>query len=888
MKKRTLFRKRLLAGIAAAALAVVSIGAEELVLSEDPGVIETTDAGEPEVPEGSPSEDLITEDPVEYPELDETSDQGMETLSDDVADETDDSLSTEEDSSDLVEDTEDVNEEESIEDIDQIEESEDTSDESEETGDPAQVGAASDEQVTMQSPVVYCVNPLYRDVVSEEDLNTPSGINGETGSLDDGTGEYDPSRVGNAPAFQDSSQAGSYLRGKLKERVQEVAISYSGSFSALDQWIDQAVSEMYLHTGVSTEGDYLAFQMAGHTYTYRYSTSSSGGDTCDAEISFAFTYYTTQQQEAAVTSSVNSVMKSLNLSGKSEYDKIYAIYNYICGHVTYDDANLSNDAYKLKYTAYAALINGTSVCQGYAVLLYRMLLEAGIDCRIISGTGNGGPHAWNIARIGSMYYNMDVTWDSNNYGYGYDYMWLLKGNNYYDFPDHAASSDYLTASFTQKFPLSESNYEAGESQLMSEAHVPVDASFTDVKGTKFNTRSFATDSTLLIFGRSSCGNSTTMLAQADGVVKKYGLSAKVVFLGIDDSDPGINDLADSYPDVVFVPASSNNGSLMFDFLGYCGFNSSSLTLPGAFVLDKNHNIAYWTTGYNTTALANTLHYGKHDTPIALNKNIYSVTTDKTSYSYGGKAVQPVVTVKTDSYGGFVLKKGRDYTVSYKDNNKAGTGTAVVTGINGFSGTLSCTFKITGQGTDPGTDPGGTTQLAAPSSLKLKQTAKGISLSWSRSQNATSYTVYRKAGSKTVKLASTGKLSYLDKKAKNGTSYTYYIVANANQYKSSAPGKAVKIVRLTVPGSVKLKAGRRRATVSWNKNAKASGYEIRFSLKKDMSKGKKATVNKPGTVEKVIKNLTAGKLYYFQVRAYKKVGGKKYYSAWSGQKKIKVG
>ena len=149
-------------------------------------------------------------------------------------------------------------------------------------------------------------------------------------------------------------------------------------------------------------------------------------------------------------------------------------------------------------------------------------------------------------------------------------------------------------------------------------------------------------------------------------------------------------------------------------------------------------------------------------------------------------------------------------------------------------------------------------------------------------------MYRKAGSKTVKLAATSKLTYLDKKAQNGTTYTYYVVANASQYKSSAPSKAVKMVRLTVPGSVKVKAGRRKATVSWKKNAKATGYEVRYSLKKDMSKGKKAAISKKGTVKKVIKNLKAGKTYYFQVRTYKTVGGKKYYSAWSGQKKVKVG
>lgn len=41
-----------------------------------------------------------------------------------------------------------------------------------------------------------------------------------------------------------------------------------------------------------------------------------------------------------------------------------------------------------------------------------------------------------------------------------------------------------------------------------------------------------------------------------------------------------------------------------------------------------------------------------------------------------------------------LVEGRDYEVSYKNNVKAGTGTVIFTGINGYTGTVKKTFKIT--------------------------------------------------------------------------------------------------------------------------------------------------------------------------------------------------
>ena len=108
---------------------------------------------------------------------------------------------------------------------------------------------------------------------------------------------------------------------------------------------------------------------------------------------------------------VSNLLKSLNVSGKSDYQKVGAVYDYICDNVTYDYDNLEDDSYTLKFTAYAALKNKTAVCQGYALLFYRLMLELGIDARVIAGDG-GGPHGWNIVKLGNVYYNADTTWDA--------------------------------------------------------------------------------------------------------------------------------------------------------------------------------------------------------------------------------------------------------------------------------------------------------------------------------------------------------------------------------------------------------------------------------------------------------------------------------------------
>ncbi len=75
--------------------------------------------------------------------------------------------------------------------------------------------------------------------------------------------------------------------------------------------------------------------------------------------------------------------------------------------------------------------------------------------------------------------------------------------------------------------------------------------------------------------------------------------------------------------------------------------------------------------------------------------ISSVTIDKTSYPYTGKAVRPAVTVKSKIAGRTVkLSKGTQYKVYYKNNVIPGTATITVKGTGHFKGTLTKTFRIT--------------------------------------------------------------------------------------------------------------------------------------------------------------------------------------------------
>ena len=212
------------------------------------------------------------------------------------------------------------------------------------------------------------------------------------------------------------------------------------------------------HTGAPTQGDYLLWQYAGMSCHAEVFDERSGN--YFLRLTYNVQYYTTAEQEAAVTAKLDEVMASFGFTEETgDYDKIKTIYDYICANVTYDYANLNDDNYTLKHTAYAALIDGTAVCQGYALLLYRMLLSAGIDNRIISGTANGGGHGWNIVALNNFYYNADSTWDAGQTEYSY----FLKCPD--NFTDHVRDAEFDTAEFHAYYPMGAADYVPGGSSI---------------------------------------------------------------------------------------------------------------------------------------------------------------------------------------------------------------------------------------------------------------------------------------------------------------------------------------------------------------------------------------------------------------------------------------
>ena len=132
-------------------------------------------------------------------------------------------------------------------------------------------------------------------------------------------------------------------------------------------------------------------------------------------VTFQFGYLTTKRQEKRINKKVKSIAKKIGKGTRVE--KIKKAHDYLITHMRYD---------KRYYSPYFAFTKGRGMCMAYALAFQRILQELKIPCIYIKGKN----HAWNMVRIGSCWYNVDVTWDDAGGGYRY----FLKSDA--EFPGH--------------------------------------------------------------------------------------------------------------------------------------------------------------------------------------------------------------------------------------------------------------------------------------------------------------------------------------------------------------------------------------------------------------------------------------------------------------------
>ena len=239
------------------------------------------------------------------------------------------------------------------------------------------------------------------------------------------------------------------LRSQMVARNENIVISYlqdtelpSDSTIAVDNF-----GAAIAHTGAATQGDYIYRHIKNLSYE---SQCQKQGDRYLVTLTYTVGYRTTAQQEEAVTAKVKEILDQLNVYDKTDYEKVKAVYDYLCANVTTSVLPDSSD-----YTAYGALVNKSAVCQGFASAFYRLMLELNVDARVISGDFGTTRHGWNIVEIDGIYYNVDATKDA---GFApADYNYFLKADS--ALTQHVRDEEYSTAAFLEAYPMAEADYQ---------------------------------------------------------------------------------------------------------------------------------------------------------------------------------------------------------------------------------------------------------------------------------------------------------------------------------------------------------------------------------------------------------------------------------------------
>jgi len=186
------------------------------------------------------------------------------------------------------------------------------------------------------------------------------------------------------------------VQESMENRQNTVVIKYKGkTYKLLDIISD------YIAKAIEAD-EYL-------NYSYRSVNMSYKAYGTDITITLKFTYYEAAEEINYVDQKVQTILSQIIKPGMNEHEKVKAVHDYLVLNLAYD-TRLSNNS------PYSALTEGTTACNGYAMLAYKMLKELGIEVRLISGVASSQAfitqnHAWNMVKLDGNWYHLDVTWD---------------------------------------------------------------------------------------------------------------------------------------------------------------------------------------------------------------------------------------------------------------------------------------------------------------------------------------------------------------------------------------------------------------------------------------------------------------------------------------------
>ena len=720
--------------------------------------------------------------------------------------------------------------------------------------------------------------------------------------------------------YTKEAAAAADLRKQMVSRSEEMSVTLRSASKdvetiALNLW-NLAIDHV---EGSGTTGDYLRWQFAAMS-------CSVAGESLDSGYRYTFTYVpdttysdtiwlTTNAQEAALTNYIrNTILPQLSLGGKTTYQKVQAIYNWITANVKYDYSHMNDPTYWPQYTAYAAAVQKKAVCQGYANLFYRLANDAGVDCRIITGKAYNddgtADHAWNIVRMeDEKYYCLDATWDAGLKPENYEY--FLKGLTSFS-RDHQAETDKLNTPYWTQYQsrTSATDYKASSTQLSAPtvtggkdsqgrptlkwnavsgaAKYEVYRSYSEngtytkystTTGTSYtNTGYIENGNTYYYKVRALDANGTAgAWSSVVSVTYKQILSAPTVTGGNDaQGRPTLkwNAVSGAAKYEVYRARSKDGDYIKYSTVTGTSYTNTSYIESGSTyyykvrALDANGTAGAWSSivsvTYKQTLPAPTVTGG--------NDSQGRPTLKWKAVSGAAKYEVYRARSKDGDYIKYSTVTGTSYTnTSYIENGNTYYYKVRALDVNGTAGAWSSVVSVTYKQTLPApTVTGGNDAQGRPT------------LTWKVVTGAAKYEVYRarSLNGDYIKYATVTGTSYTNTSyIENGNTYYYKVRALDANGTAGAWSSIVAVTykqTLSAPAVTGGNDAQGRPTLKWNAVSGAAKYEVYRARSKDGTYTKYSTTT--GTAYTNSSYLTSGATYYYKVSALDANGNAGPYSA----------
>lgn len=740
---------------------------------------------------------------------------------------------------------------------------------------------------------------------------------------------------------QEEARAGadSEVESGLKEQVQKDLMAAWDAFSktcdmSAYKLTSDEMSQIYFGT-LNKNPRYFYVQSS-----YSYSLTSAGLVT-DIDISYKEPDESARAKRDAYDRAVAAVVNGAQASW-SDMEKALYINDYLARNCQYDTS-------LTKRNAYEALVNGSAVCQGYALAFMDLAQELGLVCETVtSGAIN---HAWNMVNVGGSYYNVDVTWNDplqDRLG-RVRHLYFMKSTAYFkqgsassqNFNSHLGSKDdWVVSGGVQAAAASDFRYDNYFWNQSDTGFDCVDGYWYGFNGSDSICR-YDCNGTDFIFSETVKNIPDIWMQVGSGssywpgkFVGTGNFNGKYYYSGSDaiyELDVATKESAPVYTltqaersrGYIYGMNISAAGEIQYLLAGGPNVSGEILTasklepphvhtivtdeaVPATCteagrtegrhcsqcgeVLQKPEIIPAlgheWDSDYTVDKEPTMEKEGeksihcsrcearKNERPIPrleaeeIDLSDCEIRLSQYTYIYNGKAKKPAVTVR---FGDDVLTPSEDYQVEYSDNIHAGEASAIISGKGIYVGSLIEDFQI---------EKASNQIIAAEKYTKI---SKAAAQTFKLNVRAKGGTIAYQSLNKNVKASRDGKVTI----AGNFVGKALIkVTAESEDY-----ARAWKNITITVnPAAVSLTQARnisgRKLELKWKKNAKVTGYQVQYSDKIKFTGAKSKWISGSSKTKCNLTSLKK-KTYYVRIRTYKTVYGIKYYSAWSGAKKVVV-